>query len=428
MKLKKKLVGGHRICQFLILYLILFFSNSSNSSQIFDYQTEKFIDKINNIILSVNSYNKKNNFKIVNKEFPNAYVTEDNTIFLTSGLILNCPDYIALLAVIAHEIGHIEKYHIAKRKDKINKLKTFNSLGNLATLAGSIIIKQPDLLNAIIVNQTSTNNLFLNFSKEQEIEADFYAVETLNKLNLPKESIKEFLVILENKSNLDIADEELKKFSTHPLFRVRTEMLDYKSNEKHINFNHELENDFKLIKAKFMAYTKIKYDYELKNDAKIYYDSIQYSKSGNLLESLKLINYLISNNNENIFYIETKADILLSYGYNKEAIKFYNKVLIKYPQNHYVRYNIFNNIIFKNKNKKIQKKIFQENLILLELFPNNRNLITKFFKLSQFIEKQDWNIFFEILLFNQNNPQQRLNELLKKTNDYNLKKIIKLYT
>jgi len=119
---------------------------------------------------------------------------------------------------------------------------------------------------------------------------------------------------------------------------------------------------------------------------------------------------------------------LLSYGYNKEAIKFYNKVLIKYPQNHYVRYNIFNNIIFKNKNKKIQKKIFQENLILLELFPNNRNLITKFFKLSQFIEKQDWNIFFEILLFNQNNPQQRLNELLKKTNDYNLKKIIKLYT
>ena len=40
-----------------------------------------------------------------------------------------------------------------------------------------MILQQPNLINAAIVNQTRINNLYLNFSQEQEIEADFYAVE-----------------------------------------------------------------------------------------------------------------------------------------------------------------------------------------------------------------------------------------------------------
>ena len=42
-----------------------------------------------------------------------------------------------------------------------------------------------------------------------------------------------------------------------------------------------------------MAYTDSGMIAELKNDQKIYYDSIQLSKSGNLLESLKKINFLV---------------------------------------------------------------------------------------------------------------------------------------
>ena len=43
----------------------------------------------------------------------------------------------------------------------------------------------------------------------------------LNKLNLPTDSIKKFLLILESKSQFNLLDDELKKFSTHPLFKER---------------------------------------------------------------------------------------------------------------------------------------------------------------------------------------------------------------
>ena len=35
------------------------------------------------------------------------------------------------LGVLAHEIGHIEKYHVSKRKTEIKNLKNINSYGNL---------------------------------------------------------------------------------------------------------------------------------------------------------------------------------------------------------------------------------------------------------------------------------------------------------
>ena len=37
---------------------------------------------------------------------------KNNDIYITSGLIENCDDYVALLLVISHEIGHVELNHI----------------------------------------------------------------------------------------------------------------------------------------------------------------------------------------------------------------------------------------------------------------------------------------------------------------------------
>ncbi len=119
---------------------------------------------------------------------------------MSSGLLTNSPNYVALLGVLAHEIGHLEKYHVSKRKTEIKNLKNISSYGNLAAVVGSMIIQEPDILNAIVANQTTVNNLFINFSQEQEIEADFYAIETINKLKLPTDPVKEFLLILENKT------------------------------------------------------------------------------------------------------------------------------------------------------------------------------------------------------------------------------------
>ena len=424
----KKLAGGHKFYYNFFFYLILIFSKNLFAVQIYDYQTEEFIKKINTEILSVNSYNKDINFKIFKDNFPNAFVTEDNTIYLSSGLLAYSPDYVSLLGVLAHEIGHIEKYHVAKRKKEINNLKNISSYGNLAAVIGSMIMQEPNIINAIVVNQTTLNNLFINFSQDQEIEADFYAIETIHRLKLPSNSIKKFLLILEDKTKFNLIDEELKKFSTHPIFEKRYEILDYKDIDESKNFNQNFQKEFKFIQVKFMAYTNIDLVTNLKNDYKIYYDSIQFSKEGNLIESLKKINLLISKYDKNHFLIETKADILLSYGYNNEAIKFYRKVLNYQPNNNYVKYNIFINLDLNETEIKFNKKIFLNNLNLLKYFPNNKNIITQYYNLVKLLEYDEWILFFEILLFDKKDSKIKLNKLKKQTKDYNLKKIIKLYT
>ena len=425
--MKIKLVGGHN---FFLIFLICFnltLSKSIFAVQIFDYQTEKFINKINSEITLVNSYNKKINFKIYKDDFPNAYVTEDNIIYISSGLLTYSPNYVSLLGVLAHEIGHLEKYHLSKRKKEIKNLKTISTYSNLAAVVGSMIIQEPSLVNAIIVNQTSVNNLFINFSQEQEIEADIYAIETVNKLKLPTDPIKEFLLILENKTGANLIDEELKKFSTHPIFETRYEIINNNSDNNIYSFNKNYQKEFDFIKAKFMAYTDSGMINELKNDQKIYYDSIQLSKSGDLLESLKKINYLISNNKNQYFIEETKADILLSYGYNKEAIKFYRKVLKAQPNNNYIKYNIFVNLILNPNDYKFNKDFFSNNLNLLKYFSNNRNIIIKYYDLAKLLKYNEWILFFETLLFQKKDANEIFKQLNKQTKDYNLKKIIKLY-
>ena len=411
---------------FIIILTCLFFCKNLYCTQIYDYQTEEFIKELNLKILSVNNYNKKINFKIFNDDSPNAFVTEKNTIFLSSGLLINSPDYISLLAVLAHEIGHIEKYHVKKRKGEINDFEKINSLGNLAVIAGSMLIQSPHLINGIAINQGVLNNLLINFSQDQEKEADTYAANTLNRLKLSTKSVKEFLKILESKTDFDIIDNELKKFSTHPLFQDRYEILDSKKSGNQNRFDQNLQKEFNFIKAKFFAYSDSTSPNNLNGDQLIYFKVIKHSLSGNLLKSLRELNKLISKNNKS-FLLETKADILLSYGYNKEALEFYSKVLKKEPQNNYIKFNIFMHSNYSKKSKSSLEEIFLKNQILFNLFPKNLMLQNKFYDLSKKLEYDEWIIFFKILLSKNMNIESNLNKLKKRTKDNNLKKIINLY-
>ena len=127
-----------------LLYFFFFISNNVYASILLDYQTEEFIKKINNIILSVNNYNKEIQFSIIFDENPNAFINESNHLYISSGLIEKSPSYVSLLGVLAHEIGHLEKYHIAKRKKSIQNLRALDMLGTFSIVAGTIISNNPE--------------------------------------------------------------------------------------------------------------------------------------------------------------------------------------------------------------------------------------------------------------------------------------------
>ena len=140
---------------------------------------------------------------------------------------------------------------------------------------------------------------------------------------------------------------------------------------------------------------------------------------------MKKLNRLLSLNNSNYFFLlETKADILYSNGYLSESMLFYEKVIIKYPKNFYIKKRIFDIKFTKNKIKNVKnsKELFNEFSFLLNIFINDSNLNTKFNNLAIISKKNEWIDYFFLdkqLLKNHKKEEylENINFLKEKTSD-----------
>ncbi len=408
---------------FIILISVLFFK-SAESSQILDFETEIFIEEIISNIKLKNNINKNIKFKILSDNKINAFVNEFNIIYITSGLIENCPNYVALVSVIAHEIGHIDLNHIKVRKSSINKMNNLKSASNLSIIAGSMISRNPSLIQGIAVSSAGLSNMYIEFSKEQEREADFYSLETLKKLDLNSKSIIKLLQIIEKKSLARGLTKEKQRTSSHPYFEERINIINFVNENSGENYDKKLNQKFKFIQSKFIGYNgNMDVISKLNEPYKTYSKSIHSAKKGDLTLSLRELNRVIKSNNNAIFLLETKADILFSYGYTKESIKFYKKVLKEYPNNLYAQIRIFSNIDFQNSTRPELEKLFINNLNLLNKFYNNRNILLTYYDIAKKNQKKEWIEFLNYWINkNHNDTVKIIKELesFKKTKDNDL--------
>ena len=148
------------LISFLLVY---FFNNPLLGFEIKDYETEIFLNQIIKDIKSVNLFNKKIDYSIYKSEKINAFVNENGKIFISSALIENSDDYVSLVSVMAHEIGHLEKNHLSLRKESINKIKNYNNLGRIGILAGTLLSGNQEIINTLIANEIATKNIYSLF-------------------------------------------------------------------------------------------------------------------------------------------------------------------------------------------------------------------------------------------------------------------------
>ncbi len=428
MKTKKKLDGGLKKISICFLFFI-FSSKISFSSQILDYETEEFVKEIIEDIIEVNKINKKINFKLNNSSEINAFVDINNIIHINSGLIIHCSDYVALLSVLAHEVGHIDLNHIALRKKKNDNIKKYNSLSLLTVIAGTTLTKNPQLLQGTILTSAALSDQYIVFSKDQEMEADLYALKTLNLLNTNSKSIQKLLGTIEQNLLDKGFSKDQQRVSTHPYFEDRISLIKNFKDKKDDNFDKYYNERFNYIKAKFIGYSDNVDVLNLLNEPfKTYAESIKKSRNGDLRMSLKSLNEILKEDKNN-FLLETKADILLSHGYTKEAIKFYKKNLEEYPLNYYSQIRIFENIEIKNLSNIETEIIFENNKDLLYRYFNNKNVILQYIELVKKLNKKEWLKFFKFILSINNIEKKVFEEEIinfKRTNDKDLLKLVSI--
>jgi beta-barrel assembly-enhancing protease len=161
-------------------------------------------------------------FLVLDSEDINAFAAPGGLILATRGLLQCCKTEDELAAVLAHEIGHVEKMHglRAIKTGRLNSALTTMALEAGKNLAGNELAEVTKAFDESI-NDITTTLMNSGYSRKLEFEADAAGVEILKKSGYQPGALAAMLENMQknwNPSRKDFA-------ATHPPPADRIEQL-----------------------------------------------------------------------------------------------------------------------------------------------------------------------------------------------------------
>ncbi|MDR1391311.1 MAG: M48 family metalloprotease [Holosporales bacterium] len=312
------------ISKFLI-FIFFCFSLRSENYLLIDDETETFLNEIVEKIKSALKFKQEINIYVLDDQSINAAALEDGNILINSGAIVRIDNHEELIAILAHEIGHVEGGHIISY---ISNSGDFLKAGLVTTLIGaiaSICAKDSSpLIAGTISGQAMSTNMALTKIQQKENIADTKAVEAVKTLKWP---VLNGFVSLHKKMS-EHSTEYGGYISTHPQskdrvlkFEEHARKLKGQKTPKHVlDLMKEYEKKFKRIKHKLTALTSpIQLLSDLyknpKNSDEEYARAIALYRTNKNEEAIKLIDKLTDKCGEDqAYYTEIKAMCLINMG------------------------------------------------------------------------------------------------------------------
>ena len=145
-----------------------------------DSEIEFFLQSLINDILIIKNKEKNSIVpRILLNDDVNAFVTSGDKIYINTGLLQNVSSIEEIQGILAHEIGHLQLGHFQSRKLFKNKTSNRLSLAFLTMLSLSLSQSDTDLSGLILVTKDLGLKNQSKYSRQQEMEADIYAIKTL---------------------------------------------------------------------------------------------------------------------------------------------------------------------------------------------------------------------------------------------------------
>jgi beta-barrel assembly-enhancing protease len=144
--------------------------------------------------LVANSPNVEQQFEffMIDDKTVNAFALPGGFIGIHTGLILTAQSESELAAVVSHEIGHVSQRHIARMFTQQKQA----GIASLAALALALLAARssPDLAQAALAGaQYATYQTAVNFTRENEREADRVGLQILDKSGFDPRAMPAFL-------------------------------------------------------------------------------------------------------------------------------------------------------------------------------------------------------------------------------------------
>lgn len=185
-----------------------------------DAYIQDYIQSIGQKLVSTHTQVMDYTFFVIQDHRINAFALPGGYIGINTGLILHSDSESELASVIAHEVSHVRLRHIARLYEHANKVQLSTIVGMLAAVI--LATQSPEAAQgALAVTMAGSTQSMINFTRENEKEADQEGLQALARAGFdPKGMSNFFQKLLEGNRFQDInsAPEFLR---THPLTESR---------------------------------------------------------------------------------------------------------------------------------------------------------------------------------------------------------------
>ena len=322
-------------CHFLIILLALTSSAQAQSfSFIRDAELEHTLRQMTNPILKQAGLVPENvNLFIIGSDDINAFVAGGQNIFIFTGLIKAMTEPDMLMAVLAHETGHIAGGHLARGTEKLKNAQFGSILGFVLGVAAAAA-GAPDAGAAVL---SGSNHLvgrsFLAFTRSNEQAADQAALGYLDALNISAEGMVETFEVLSR--NQRSALRKIDQYAiTHPLSSTRITHAENHLARSTIpkgQYPKEMTEPYARLVAKLYSFTEpapktfVKYPASDTSIAARMARAVALHKQANTQQALETMESVVAERPKDGFLHELHGQLLFESGHIDKAREAYER-------------------------------------------------------------------------------------------------------
>lgn len=203
-----------------------------------DEPAQKVLNDFHERITNALGFDRPSSLGVWNLPEPNAFALPGGSILFTQGLIKEAESTDELIAIFAHELGHVHHRHVMAAFVR-GALFTIIWQAAIGDYSGFFVIDPVTLMN---IAQ-------MRFSREAEEEADQFALQALERLQVSSAGMARFFERMEKRYGS--LEKYLGLLSTHPLSAKRKAQAEEQPTMKELARAQELLSDeeLKIIRA-----------------------------------------------------------------------------------------------------------------------------------------------------------------------------------
>lgn len=276
----------------------------------------------------------------------NAFVSGGMQIFVHTGLLTEAKTPNELIGVIAHETGHIEGGHLARRKEELENRTIEAIIGIIAGVAVGVASGNAGagVGTATLGQSIATANL-LQYSQAQEGAADQAAFRLLQATGQSPKGMVEFFRLLSRQEALSSVNQD-PYMRTHPLTTSRMDSAEaalrqspYADRQDTSEFITRHQRMHAKLNGYLETLGRVMQMYPEKDQSvpARYARAIALYRASRMQEAVKVMDSLLAEAPNDPFFLEQKAQILYENGRIREALPLYQQALDLAPAEPLIR-------------------------------------------------------------------------------------------